>query len=168
MAGSRLQQLLNNKIDAYLTQDNPEPKKTESLLEQATSMAVRLFSHSGEAGRKRARGYKNVINANTDDYVLARDVLKDITMDDSSLGTSTVLRLRLLEGLCEYYSIQSDAIQAEIQKQRNLDLAIMKYPSTHPYAMMLIRSEYELKRAVMMKLIASSMVCPQQSSLRSD
>ena len=169
MAGARLQQVLNRKIEVYLTQDNPEPKKTESLFEQATSMAVRLFSHSGETGRKRAKAYQRVINGNMNDDNLARDVLKDITMDDSSLGTSTVLRLRLLEGLCEYYGIQPDVIQAEIQKQRNLDVAKMAYlepdPTTLSYAMVM-RTEYELKRTAMITLI-TSMVCSQSSSLRS-
>ena len=151
MAGSRLQQLLIGKIDFYLSQDNAEPKKADSWLEQAVIMRTLLFSPSSGAGRQRALQYKSVINLSNNDYALAREVLKDITMGESVLATSKVLRLRLLEGLCDYYSIQSDAIQMEVQRQISLNLTLQQ-------------SQSKWERAAMATLI-SSMLSQQQQHM---
>jgi len=100
-----LKNVLLQTIDGYLN-DNPEPKSMDGLIDSIKA----IFK---EEGRKRAHRYKLLLEQYSDsDSLLAINVLNDIKNRgaDSQLETSSDLRKRLLDCLCDYFEISDQAI----------------------------------------------------------
>lgn len=103
----QLKNALLDTIDNYL-KDNPEPKPGDGLIDSIKA----IFK---EEGRKRARRYRQLLEQYGDsDSLLAINVLNDIKNRgaDSQLETSSDLRKRLLDCLCDYFDITDQAISS--------------------------------------------------------
>lgn len=138
MHNRTLKEILNDKVTQYLKIDN---KKPETIYEKGLA----LFSGSGEEGRVRAKQYrKNVLN-NLNDFELERKVYLDVTQ---YLGNSKQFRTRLLEGLCEYYSVSNNAIDDERRAFCSAIALVQSIHSTPPFG------DDELYRKAMKTLLA--------------
>jgi hypothetical protein len=102
MSFSRLQQILLDKIQYYLDHDNPEPQSDGSVIDGIFNSIYALFK---EEGRGRAKNYKTIISAYQNDRELLIDTFNDFRNPDSRLESSTDLRKRIFEGLCEFFNI---------------------------------------------------------------
>jgi hypothetical protein len=97
-----LRQILNDQITKYINTDNPKPQNIHfftSLLDL------------GKEGRDRAASYRdNILPAIKEDN-LYKEVLKHASSPyGEALGGSKKLRIRLLEGLCEYKNLHQEKI----------------------------------------------------------
>lgn len=99
---------INNKIQYYLTHDNPVRKTRFQKF-------AGLFSHSGSKGRARAKAYQLQINKMEDPAELEQKLLDDVLgareLDKSSIN----LRRRLAEGLCEHLQIDLGDLRREAE-----------------------------------------------------
>ncbi|MBX3708313.1 MAG: hypothetical protein KIT56_04315 [Gammaproteobacteria bacterium] len=104
----QLEEILIGKIENYLRDDNPAPQTN-------TEAFGRFFSFHGSTGRDRAESYKEgIAGLFPDEVILLRKVYNDIYSENSELRTSKRLKVRLLEGLCEYLGIFADVIEGHV------------------------------------------------------
>jgi hypothetical protein len=106
---------VNQKIVDYLINDNPEPEA--GFLAKIGD----FFSSQSAAGRRRAREYNNTLESIGDNY---DDALFQIFLDASYitygqgvLGSSKLLRIRLLETICDHLNNSGHQITQESIKQ---------------------------------------------------
>ncbi|OGT46894.1 MAG: hypothetical protein A3E83_09050 [Gammaproteobacteria bacterium RIFCSPHIGHO2_12_FULL_41_20] len=104
-----LRTVINEKIDYYLSTDNPYQPGLGLLQRFALYAKKRV----GQTGHDRAITYKTSLEAVSDND-LAQAVWDDVCADASGiLDTSVKLRLRLLEGLCGHFGIEKEKIDAD-------------------------------------------------------
>lgn len=107
MSFSRLQQVLLEKIQYYLEHDNPVPENDGGVIDGVVSSINAIFK---ETGRKRAATYRDIVTQSCTEAQLLRKVFDDLKESNvSRLETSTDLRKRIFQGLCEFFEISHDA-----------------------------------------------------------
>ncbi len=154
MALSRLREILTTQIDGYLANDNPPPADNK-----LTTRFAGVFKHSGGEGRKRAALYRAQITSTVDDdNFLASRVMDDIKNGNTSsaLGTSSVLRTRLLEGLSAFYVISADAINHTAKQLQRDDMAAARFAASPFAGAPLVRSQDTLYRVAMISLVSQA------------
>src|SRR3990167_2338934 len=101
-----LRQIIDEKITHYISCDNGF-QDDMGFFRQAAQF---LKTGTGKAGKARAEDYQRIL-ATMDDKDLFDEVYCDAV---SGLESSTKLRMRLLEALCEFTRIRDDKINSDI------------------------------------------------------
>jgi hypothetical protein len=114
-----LHNIINSKIDDYEQQDNPQPKSSWQIF-------LRLFEHVGAVGRERAKQFRYCVNQITDESELKETILDEVLSKQGALNPSTVLRSRILEGLCTYYGVDMVALNEQaVENVLNINTAVL-------------------------------------------
>ena len=134
-------EIIHGQIDLYKTIDNPPPPRN-SIFSQFADFIKPIYAVKESKGRIRADKYKaetlqkydshatNVLKGN-DDFIFSKvwdDACQPIK--EGPLGSSKLLRIRILRALCEYKKINSrEVAAAEAAARKDVD-DMMR--ATHP------------------------------------